>query len=155
MAEEPKKRTEGPNNRKYPWDEWLNGQPQVLRRGVDYQATNNSFRQMLREAAAARGKRAKSRIVKDDDGDGIWIQAHDDPNRIAKPRRPTYSWDEWLNGQIWLLRRGVDYQIASETFRKTIRGAAKRAGKKVRIRIIEENGGQAVVMQAYDRLSED
>jgi len=42
-------------------------------------------------------------------------------------RRPPgeYPWDEWLDGQTWVLQQGVDYTVAT----RAMRAYAYRAGR--------------------------
>lgn len=46
---------------KYNWDEWLDGSPWLLERGVDYTTTDTTMRTMVYSAAKARGVRARTR----------------------------------------------------------------------------------------------
>ena len=64
---------------KYKWDQWLNGKPWLLRQGEDFQTSSESFRAVASRAAAAEGKRLRTRLTSDDDGTkAIVIQAYDD-----------------------------------------------------------------------------
>jgi hypothetical protein len=53
-------------------------------------------------------------------------------------RSNKYPYDEWLDGQIWLLVRGEDYDISPEGMRASIHNHAKREGIKVKTRISDE-----------------
>lgn len=66
------------------------------------------------------------------------------------PTRDKYPWDEWLDGSVWLLRKGEDYGITTPSMRAAASRAAKAAGKKVRSRIIKDDDGEALVVQAYE-----
>ena len=54
-------------------------------------------------------------------------------------------WGEWLDGRIWRLERGHDFDVIPDTLDKRARAAAKRRGLKVRVRV----RGDVVVIQAY------
>jgi len=63
--------------KKYPWEEWLNGETWELRGGRDFQTRGESFRAMAWQAAEQRGKRVKTRIVRDDEGESLVIRAYE------------------------------------------------------------------------------
>ena len=54
----------------YPWDEWLDGQPRRLRRGVDFEALPSSFRGAAAMAATRRRVKIRTRTV----GDEVFLQ---------------------------------------------------------------------------------
>jgi hypothetical protein len=58
-----------------------------------------------------------------------------------------YPWDEWLNGEVWQLERGVDYSAKTTTVMANARGKAKNLGGMVRLRTLNENGRESVVIQ--------
>ncbi len=60
-----------------------------------------------------------------------------------------YPWDEWLDGSVWLLRKGEDYAATTLSFRATVSKTAKREGKKVRSRTIKDEQGEGLAIQAY------
>lgn len=47
-------------------------------------------------------------------------------------RRNRYPWDEWLDGQIWVLRKGEDFHSSCEAFRVTVGNETSK--RKVRYR---------------------
>ncbi len=65
-----------------------------------------------------------------------------------------YPWDQWLDGKIWRLEHGTDFQGEVESMRVNIYTAAKRIGIKVRTSVeVPANAdsmGADIVMQAYD-----
>lgn len=67
-----------PTRAKYPWDEWLDESPWLLRKGEDYFTKTDSFRAVANKTARDRGKQLRTRTVKDADGEGIAIQAYED-----------------------------------------------------------------------------
>lgn len=56
-----------------------------------------------------------------------------------------YDWATWLDGQIFSLVEGEDYEIPTENFRVAAHAAATRMGKKVRTRRTDKG----IVLQAY------
>ncbi|MGN6257119.1 MAG: hypothetical protein ACTHN3_05115 [Solirubrobacterales bacterium] len=66
----------GPGKSKYPWDEWFDGSPWLLRRGEDYSTNTESFRAIASRAAKVEGKQLRTRLVKDEGQDAIAIQAY-------------------------------------------------------------------------------
>ena len=45
--------------RKYHWDEWLGKAKTIIRQGLDYQCSQSTMAQTIRNAASARGIRVK------------------------------------------------------------------------------------------------
>lgn len=67
-------------------------------------------------------------------------------------RRSKYPWEEWLDGRVFLLRKGEQYNTGTETMRAVASSAAKKAGKKLRSKITkDEDGCEALVIQAVDQ----
>lgn len=61
-----------------------------------------------------------------------------------------YPWDEWLDGSVWLLRQGEDFSTSMISFRATASKMAKRNGKKVRSRTVNDEHGEGLAIQAYE-----
>jgi hypothetical protein len=59
---------------------------------------------------------------------------------------PSLSWDDFLDGQVWCLRPGVDFAVTTqlESVRHHAYRAAKARGKQVRTNIRDGN----VIVQA-------
>lgn len=66
------------------------------------------------------------------------------------PRNRKYPWEAWLNGEMWELRKGRDYQCTSESFRSAASYAADKKGKKIETRILRDAEGERVVIRAYE-----
>jgi hypothetical protein len=66
-----------PTRRTYPWDEWLNGKAWELRRGEDYEVSTPAFRSAARQAAKRAKKRLKAWPFRNDESDGLVIQAYE------------------------------------------------------------------------------
>jgi hypothetical protein len=50
----------------------------------------------------------------------------------VQPTHSKYPWQDWLNGQVWELIPGEDFQGKPATFRSVAIGQAKKRGGKVR-----------------------
>lgn len=61
-----------------------------------------------------------------------------------------YPWDEWLDGSVWELIRGSDFQSKTPTFRANAQLQAKKRGGRARTKKVEVDGREAVVVQ-FDR----
>jgi hypothetical protein len=59
-----------------------------------------------------------------------------------------HDWDELLNGDIWKLRHGTDYDAKSKTFIQNARHQAKRRNGNVRTRLLED---ESVVVIQFQR----
>lgn len=58
-----------------------------------------------------------------------------------------YPWDEWLDGSVWELVRGDDFQAKMATFRANTQVQAKRRGGRVRSRAVDATDREGVVIQ--------
>jgi hypothetical protein len=67
----------------------------------------------------------------------------------AFPGGPRYDWDNWLDGTPWLLRKGEDYDIDTDSMRAAASRAAKQRKKKVRTRVIADERGEGLALEAY------
>lgn len=63
--------------------------------------------------------------------------------------KPKYPWDEWLDGSIWKLVNGEDFQgVSSKHFSSSIYNNARKRGMKARIQALD--AGDTLVVQAYE-----
>lgn len=63
--------------------------------------------------------------------------------------RGTYPWDEWLDGSVWELVKGKDYDKADDAMKNIIKAkATPKSGLKVRTYVPEEG---KIVFQFYPR----
>lgn len=53
-----------------------------------------------------------------------------------KGRVENYPFDQWLDGAVWRLHKGADYQVSHHSMRSAIYGAAKRRGLRVETRMV-------------------
>lgn len=58
------------------------------------------------------------------------------------------AFDEWLDGQPWMLIAGEDFTGSIATLRAALRNAAAKRGLKVRTRALEHEGQSALAIQA-------
>ena len=64
------------------------------------------------------------------------------------PGRPSkYPWETWLDGGIYKLKRGEDYEVMTSSFKSAAKSAAKTRGQKLRFMPLES--GSVLVIQAY------
>lgn len=60
---------------------------------------------------------------------------------LPQPRRSDgtfveiYPWDDWLDGRIWRVKQGVDFQVSPRSFATMVRVTAWRRGLRARTRI--------------------
>lgn len=45
-----------------------------------------------------------------------------------------YPWSEWMNGQVWKLTKGIDFNCTVESFTTGCHYAAKVSGKRAKTR---------------------
>ena len=66
--------------------------------------------------------------------------------------RRRYPWDQWMDGQIWLLVPDEDFTAKPTTIRTMATQQAIRRGGRVRCRVVHEDGREKLAMQ-FQRLS--
>ena len=64
----------------------------------------------------------------------------------GRPRKSKYDWDLWLNGDVWRLERGIDFDIPIRSMSSSASNAAVRIGMRVRTKIESD---KVLVIQAY------
>ena len=60
-------------------------------------------------------------------------------------RPAAYKWDDWLDGQVWELKRPSDFRPQVPIFRSMVTTTARRRDLKVQVDVVDEN---TVVIQA-------
>lgn len=66
---------------------------------------------------------------------------------FPEPRsRNKYPWGEWLNGQIWSLKQGEDFEVAPANFASSAKSYVERHDEIASVNIAVEEG--TVVLQA-------
>lgn len=74
------------------------------------------------------------------------------PPRSAGGRRG-YPWGEWLDGRIWVLVHGTDFQGVPKNFVSSAIRAARQRGKLIDYDIVEHEGAATeVVIRAREKL---
>lgn len=58
-----------------------------------------------------------------------------------------YPYDQWLNGEIWILTRGEDFKPTPNSFSGTIRSAALRRNGRCHTKVMDE---KRIQVQGYD-----
>ena len=64
----------------------------------------------------------------------------------ALPARQ-YPWEEWLDGRVWQLTKGEDYNSRATTVIANARLQAKRRGGSLRTRLLKHEDGEQIVVQ--------
>lgn len=133
-----------PSTQLLPWSDWLDGRVWELTQGEDFDEPVEKMRVAARRAANIRN----TGITTDVCGNKLYIQAvpKRTQKRYAKGPSPTakYPWDDWLNGQIWLLVQGRDFSPRMERMRTIIQNRGRRQGVYVRTSV----NGKELTVQA-------
>jgi len=70
------------------------------------------------------------------------------PAWARRGRREIYPYDEWFDGQVWLLTRGVDFVQERRGMAHRIRSAAYNRGLRVSVNQRElPNGNEVIVIK--------
>ena len=74
------------------------------------------------------------------------------PSDHTGGRPESYPWDQWLDGQPWLLTNGEDYKTTTKQFRGAAEAAARRKGLWIRGQVQKKSGlVYGIVIQAYEK----
>jgi hypothetical protein len=63
------------------------------------------------------------------------------------PGRRRYPWADWTDGGVWEIRRGEDYDVATENMRTNLHMRAEKLAVKVRTQKIAHDGREGLVFQ--------
>src|SRR3712207_4844975 len=66
--------------------------------------------------------------------------------RASGPAR-RYDWPSWTDGSVWEIRRGEDYDVATENMRVNLHMKATQVGRKVRTQIVRDERGEGLRFQ--------
>tara|TARA_R100000329_G_scaffold27716_1_gene25802 strand:- start:254 stop:517 length:264 start_codon:yes stop_codon:yes gene_type:complete len=66
---------------------------------------------------------------------------------LGAGRKRKYDWDLWLDGNIWELKRPVDFQSNANAMRNGAKQAGRSRGLKVRTTVVDDD---TLVIQAYE-----
>jgi hypothetical protein len=58
-----------------------------------------------------------------------------------------YPWDEWIDGSIWEIRRGEDYDVPTENMRVNLHMKASSLSHKVQSRKFSDDQGEGLIFQ--------
>jgi hypothetical protein len=75
------------------------------------------------------------------------------PSAITTSEKAVYPWTEWLDGDIWQLTEGKDFDTHPLMMERIVRTRATARGAKVRLRHVALNGDSPfgmIVMQRTD-----
>lgn len=68
----------------------------------------------------------------------------------APETKRRYPWSEWTNGGAWEIRKGEDYDVATENMRVNLHVKADNLGRKVRTKKISDAEGEGLVFQFHE-----
>jgi hypothetical protein len=68
-----------------------------------------------------------------------------DFSQVRPGRQGVHKWSEWLDGSVWKLKRGEDFQSKPTSMRQQIKSAARDRGLEVDVDSPEDG---VLVMQA-------
>ena len=79
------------------------------------------------------------------------------PSEITSSEKIQYPWDQWLDGDIWRLEHGVDFQTHPLMMERIIRTRATTRGAKVRLRHVPLHEGNGdpfgiLIVQRKDKV---
>jgi len=71
-------------------------------------------------------------------------------DELGQGQTRRYAWAEWADGTPWEIRRGEDYDVATENMRVNFHMKAKQLGCKVRTRKFTDPKGEGLIFQFLD-----
>lgn len=74
------------------------------------------------------------------------------PDEAPRSNRK-YPWSQWTDGSVWEIRRGDDYDVATENMRVNLHMKADALARKVRTRKVSDDAGEGLIFQFLE--SED
>ncbi len=66
------------------------------------------------------------------------------------PSTRRYPWSDWTDGNPWEIRRGEDYDVATENMRVNLHMKAYGLAMKVRTKKLRDEQGEGLVFQFFD-----
>ena len=69
----------------------------------------------------------------------------------TRGRKELYPYEQWLNGQRWLLTKGTDYLSDTKACMATIRRAANSRGLKVSLSTNTQGGSNKIVVYTVNK----
>jgi hypothetical protein len=68
------------------------------------------------------------------------------PDEAPQAKRK-YPWDEWSDGSVWEIKRGEDYDVATENMRVNLHMKADALARKVKTRKFSDERGEGLIFQ--------
>lgn len=65
--------------------------------------------------------------------------------KVMLPDRPTYPWDEWMDGNAWQIEQGTDFLPEPRNFVAAMHMKAKKKGMKLKTTV----DGKKIQFQFY------
>jgi len=62
-----------------------------------------------------------------------------------------HPWDEWLDGSVWELVPGADFQAKLSTLRANAQLQAKKRGGHTRSKVVKTDDGREAVVIQFER----
>lgn len=65
--------------------------------------------------------------------------------KMSRGTRSLYDWDLWLNGKVWKLVQGIDFDCKVKSMQSVVHGACRRRNMMVQTAILEDEN--AIMVQ--------
>src|SRR3954451_13651117 len=66
-----------------------------------------------------------------------------------QPAQQKYPWSDWTDGSVWEIRRGVDYDVATESMRVNLHMKADALSRKVKTQKLSDSSGEGLIFQFH------
>lgn len=136
------------------WDVWLtfDNCPRIVERGIDFTADVSTIKRQIWKEVADRGLNATVKVLH---GERLLFQVFSLDGSFPRlpetqDARKKYPWDEWFNGDIYVLTAGEDFTMSLMSMRAYIYKMATQHAVKVSINLNHELG-----RLAFHRIEED
>lgn len=130
--------------RVHPWEKWLNGETHELKADRDFTCEVHSMQKMLHAEAKRREVVGLRTRVVDSDTLRVFIRER---------RAPAHPWDDWLDGNVHVLQKGLHFQGHHTSFVTQAHRAARQRGLKVQTRTRGDGTFREVALKASPRES--
>ena len=126
---------------RYPWETWLDGRPHDIPL-AEHDVSALSLQKQIRRRAAGEGlDNLRTKVVDD------VLQI-----RYRARRHADYRWSAWLDGEVHILRRGVDFDCSPASFQRQARRAARARELDLRSKSRRSpEGYREVALRAYPK----
>jgi hypothetical protein len=65
----------------------------------------------------------------------------------ARPGHTRHPWSQWLDGRVWQLTPGDDFEAKIATIKQSAKSQALRRGGDVRMSVFKRDGREHLVLQ--------